>query len=127
MQSAEVALSIRGAMGGLLSVAVAVVDCFAVTDAAGVRKFAVVLYFSLNLEFSLANYTIAYVITRSLPPIPHPPSNDAFSAVVAPDSYYINFNSPVSVSNFFSASVTILRAPSLVSVVMGSSATSAIV
>ena len=49
MQSAEVALSSRGAMGGLFAVVVVVVDCSDVAGSAGVVKFAVVFYFSPNL------------------------------------------------------------------------------
>ena len=76
MRSAEVEFSSRGAMGGLLAVAVAVEDCSAVASAAGVVTFAVVLYFSLILEFSFATSTTAYAMTRSPPPLlsmPSPP------------------------------------------------------
>ena len=69
IQLAEVALAIWGAMGVILAVVVAVVDCFAVAYAAGVRTFVVVSYFPPNLEFSFATSVTAYAITRSPPPL----------------------------------------------------------
>ena len=64
MRLTEVALSIRGATGGLLAVVVAVVDCSAVSGAAGVGTFVVVSYLSPNLEFSFATSTTAYEMKR---------------------------------------------------------------
>ena len=68
MRSAEAALSIWGAIGGILAVVTAVVDCSTVDGAAGVGTFAVVSYFSPNLEFSFAISATAYAMTRSPPP-----------------------------------------------------------
>ena len=70
MQSAEVVLSIRGSMGGLLAVVVSVVECSAVSGAAGVGNFAVVSCFSPNFEFYFDTSATAYAMKWSPPPPP---------------------------------------------------------
>ena len=57
-----------GAMGGIFSVVVVVVDCSTVAGASGVGNFVVVSYLSPNLEFSFAASAAAYVMTRLTPP-----------------------------------------------------------
>ena len=90
IQSADVALSSRGDMDGLLDVVLEVLDGSAVSGAAGVGTFAVVLYLSLNFEISFAISATAYTMTRS----PQPPSVDTFAAVVLPASEYIKLTLP---------------------------------
>ena len=118
MRYAGVVFSSRVVIGGLLEVMVTVIDFSAVIGAAGVGTFAVVSYFSPNLEFSFATSASVYAMTRS----PLPPSANTSTAVVTPAYESIKFNSPTNVSNFFGTSATILIAPFLVSASMGASA-----
>ena len=65
MLLAEVSLLSRGAMGELFSVVVAVIYCSAVAGAAGVGTFAVVSYFSPNLEFSFTASSTEHAMKMS--------------------------------------------------------------